>query len=679
LEATAARSHVSHFRPDVEGLRAVAVSMVLLYHLGVGWATGGFAGVDVFFVISGFLITGQLVKEVERTGTIALADFYSRRAKRLFPAAALVLLATVGLTLFTLPPTRWAEIGGDVFASAAYFINWRLAARSVDYLAEDSVPSPVQHFWSLAVEEQYYIIWPVLLFVALFLLRRWLRNRTVLWSTLVAVALPSLAYSIYLTAKDPGPAYFITPTRIWELAIGGAVALSANACRRIPARVAQLLGWFGLAAIAVATVVISARSTPWPGYAAALPTLGAAAVIVSGFSAGRHGPVALLGTRAFCWVGAISYSLYLWHWPLIEAARAYFEQPQLAPWLALAVLAASIVLAWLALTFVEHPIRVSEKMSLNTRYALSAGLNFSFVGAIAGLFLIVFTLQQGGTQVAGGPGAAMGAKALRPNPRGDHAGQPVDKVAWFTPAAEQATRDIPSAYADGCQLDVATTEPKPCIYGRKDGAITVAVVGDSKIVQWMPALEELAEKHDWKLVLNGKSGCGFHSRMLVLDGKPYTQCYEWNRAVLKQLLAERPDYLITSLGRGGKKPNDKEVAALLDWWRPLSDAGVKVIALANNPNPRGNVYECVARNPEKLSTCAFARNPGSGTPSLEAAAAQIPTARFINLNDAICPNRLCPAIIGNVLIYRQGSHITSTYIESLAPRLERELAKAGLN
>lgn len=154
MESNAVRSHTPHFRPDVEGLRAIAVSMVLLYHVGVGWASGGFAGVDVFFVISGFLITGQLVKEVERSGTISLVDFYARRAKRLFPAAALVLLATMGLTVAFLPSTRWADTGGDIFAAAAYFINWRLAARSVDYLAEDAVPSPVQHFWSLAVEEQ---------------------------------------------------------------------------------------------------------------------------------------------------------------------------------------------------------------------------------------------------------------------------------------------------------------------------------------------------------------------------------------------------------------------------------------------------------------------------------------------------------------------------------------------
>nr|WP_255527985.1 SGNH hydrolase domain-containing protein [Pseudoxanthomonas sp. PXM02] len=265
-------------------------------------------------------------------------------------------------------------------------------------------------------------------------------------------------------------------------------------------------------------------------------------------------------------------------------------------------------------------------------------------------------------------------------PRGDPAGRPVDHVEWYTPAAAQAVRDIPQAYGDDCQLSVEETSPKTCIYGKPDGKTTVAVVGDSKIVQWMPALELLAHQHDWKIVLHGKSSCGFHSRPLTLNGKPYTQCTEWNRAVLDRLLTQdKPDVLITSHGRGSRQINEKEVAALLDWWTPLAAKGTKIIAIANNPHPRGNVYECVAENAERLTVCAFPRNTGSGTASLEAATKALPGSSFINMNDAICPDKLCAPIIGNVLIYRQGSHVTRTYIESMAPRLERELRAAGLD
>ena len=314
----------SGFRPDVEGLRAVAVGLVVLYHAGLSRLSGGFVGVDVFFVISGFLITSLLIRELERTGRISLSRFYARRAKRLLPAAATVLLVTTALTALVLPEIRWRDTGGDIVSAALYVVNWRLAGRSVDYLAEGTAPSPVQHFWSLAVEEQYYLVWPLLLILVTWWARR--RGRSMgasLSIGLALVAIPSLLWSVYQTSYQPASAFFLTTTRMWELAIGGGVAIAATRLARMPRPAALLLGWIGLAAVAVAGVIFS-TSTPWPGYAAALPTLGAAAVIAAGFAAGGAGPVMLLGTRPFLWVGALSYSLYLWHWPLLVAATAHW-------------------------------------------------------------------------------------------------------------------------------------------------------------------------------------------------------------------------------------------------------------------------------------------------------------------------------------------------------------------
>ncbi len=664
------------FRKDVEGLRAVAVTMVLLYHIGLPGASGGFAGVDVFFVISGFLITGQLAKEADARGAISLSKFYARRAKRIFPAAALVLLATMGLTFAFLPVTRWREVGGDIFASAAYFTNLRLASRSVDYLAEDSVSSPVQHFWSLAVEEQYYIVWPLLIVAGLYAFRRWLRPRTILWAILALIALPSFAYSVYLTGADPGSAYFVTPTRMWELGIGAAVALGANHWLRISPRIAQILGWVGLAAIVVTTFAVSAQ-TPWPGLMASVPTLGAAAIIVSGFSAGAVGPVWILGTRPFCWVGAISYSLYLWHWPLIEVATARFGALPLHYGAGLLVVSAGLAFATLKL--VENPIRYSAAMSENPRYALSSGLNFSFVGAVAGLGLMLFASS--GNTVSGAKSSAKGAAVLRERPRNDPAGAPIDSVEWMTPLPAQATQDLPEVYSDGCHVQFNETRDKPCFYGRKDAPFTVALVGDSKVAQWLPALELLATKNDWRILVETKSSCGFNSATVHYKGKPYTACATWNRAVLKTLLGpEKPDVVVTSqalsrVKEGVTGVDPDMVEALADAWGKLESAGVKVIALADNPDPKKNVYECVAENPGKLTKCAFPRTEGRGTPALREAAARtkIP---FIDLTDAICPTSRCAPVIGNVLVYRQTSHLTKTYVETLAPRLERELKKA---
>jgi peptidoglycan/LPS O-acetylase OafA/YrhL len=665
------------FRPDVEGLRAIAVAMVLLYHVGFGWASGGFAGVDVFFVISGFLITSQLATEADATGTVSLTQFYARRAKRIFPAAALVLLATIGLALAFIPKTRWAEIGGDVFSSAAYFTNWRLASRSVDYLAEDSTPSPVQHFWSLAVEEQYYIVWPLLIVGGLFVARRWLRPRTILWILLGLLALPSLAYSVYLTQLEPGTAYFVTPTRMWELAIGGAVALGAHYWPQIPPKIALALGWSGLAGIVVATFFVTAE-TAWPGYAASLPTLGTAAVIVGGSAAGARGPVAVLGTAPFRWVGGISYSLYLWHWPLILVATAALGT--LPTHYGLALIALSVVLAWVTLKLVENPIRYSSTMSANPKYALSSGLNFSFLGASAGLGLMLFASAGAGTA---GASSAKGAAVLAERPRNDPAGAPVDNVPWMTPLPTMATQDVPDLYGDGCQVGFSASKDKPCVYGRKDGKLTIALVGDSKIGQWLPALQILAEKNDWRILVETKSACGFNSGKMIYKGKPYTACFKWNRAALKSLLGpNKPDVVLTSQGRsavseaGASSEAEPEmVAALQDWWKKLQKAGVKVIALADNPAPSKNVYECATEHPDKLTLCAFPRNEGRGTPALRQAVAKTPGTSFIDLTDAICPTDKCAPVIGNVLVYRQGSHLTKTYVETLAPRLERELKK----
>jgi hypothetical protein len=515
---------------------------------------------------------------------------------------------------------------------------------------------------------------------ALLLIRRKLLPRQTMWLTVIAIGLPSLVYSIWSTHVNPGPAYFITPTRMWELAIGGAVALAADRFRSIPHLAADIVAWAGMLCIG-ATLLLITPSTPWPGYAAALPTLGAAAVIAGGFSSTSRGPISILGTRAFCWVGALSYSLYLWHWPLIVFSTAYLDVSSLPLAAAAVILVVSVGLSRLTLKNVENPIRFSSRMAENPKNALSTGINISLAAATAGLLLVVNVFQHSRDQAAGSNVAqALGARVLGSRPSSSPAGVPVDKVDWFTPTAATAVLDHPDVYEDNCQLSFDVSAPKPCVYGDPQGKVTVAVVGDSKVVQWMPALKELAKSHHWKLVLNGKASCGFTSLPLERNGKPYSECIAWKEAVFRDLLErDKPDFLITSAGNGSVKLRQRDMNGLLEWWRPLSSAGVRIIAIANNPNPSHTpLYDCVAEHPDKLTACAFPKNPGSGSLAMKAAAGKVPNAHFIDLNDAICPSSMCPPIIGNVLIYRQGSHITRTYIRSLTPYLERNLARAGL-
>jgi len=625
-----------------------------------------------------------LIKELERTGRISLTRFYARRAKRLLPAAAIVLVVTTVLTALVLPEIRWRDTGGDIVSAALYVVNWRLAGRSVDYLAEDIAPSPVQHFWSLAVEEQFYLVWPLLLILVTVWARR--RGRSMgasLSIGLALVAIPSLLWSVYQTSYQPASAFFITTTRMWELAIGGGVAIAATRLARVPRPVALLLGWTGLAAIVVAGVIFS-TSTPWPGYAAELPTLGAAAVIAGGFAAGGAGPVMLLGTRPFLWVGALSYSLYLWHWPLLVAATAHWGDLSLKRGLAVALL--SVVPAWVTYRLVENPLRHSPTISRSPRLALSLGANFSLLGVVAG-FALILALPS-----AIGPGNgghfALGATILSAHPHNDPAGAPVDRVASITPDPLHATDDVPQLYDDGCQQSQTASNPVACFYGPKDGSTTVALVGDSKAAQWLPALEILADAKNWRIITYTKSACAFSTAETSLNGRTYDSCSEWNSKVLDRLTQhDRPDFVITSQVRAkaldaARKPNvDSMVAGLRTAWGRLTAAGVEVLVLKDTPQTFMQVYACVAEHSNQLTRCTYDREKGvaaSAAPTQAIAAKGMDRVHVVDMTDAICPTARCAPVIGNVLIYRQGSHLTATYVQSLAPRLGEELASAGL-
>ncbi|MCI0687957.1 MAG: acyltransferase, partial [Sporichthyaceae bacterium] len=648
---------------------------------------GGFVGVDVFFVISGFLITGLLVNELNRTGRISLLQFYARRAKRLLPATAIVLLATAALVVAFVPKVQWKSIGGDIVASAMYVVNWRLADRSVDYLAEDTLASPVQHFWSLAVEEQYYLVWPLLLLLITWWARRHGRSLTSwLWIGLAVIALPSLAWSIAQTAYEPAKAYFITTTRMWELAIGAGVAIGATQLNRMPRALALVLGWGGLLAIAITGLAITVE-TAWPGYAAALPTLGAAAVIASGVAAGRYGPVVLLGTGLFRWVGALSYSLYLWHWPLVAIATAHWGELSVSAGLAIVTL--SFIPAWLTYRLVENPFRYSRAISRSPRLSLSLGANFTLAGVVAGL-LVALALPTTSGALAQGR-SAPGAAALSQDASGQVSNQGraiVESVDWVVPDPLLATEDVPEAYADSCQVGIAPSDLIACDYGVADGKTTVALVGDSKALQWLPALQELATSNDWHVVTYTKSGCPLANAMTTLDGTHYESCAAWNAKVLEQLTGpDRPDYVFTSqrrtraLDAAGAETQEAMQAALRSSWSTLTDAGIDVIVLADNPDPHNRVYECVAENMQQLSQCTFSRADGarsSAAPVQAAAAKGMPGVEMIDLVDAICPGDSCPPVIGQVLVYRQGSHLTATYVTSLSGHLRTALDAAGL-
>ncbi|GAA1140334.1 acyltransferase family protein [Ornithinicoccus hortensis] len=710
------------FRPDIEGLRAVAVLMVLAFHAGVPLVPGGFAGVDVFFVISGFLITGLLVREVERSGRVSLTSFYARRAKRLLPAASLVLVVTGVLTWLFVPRIRWAEIGGDLVGSAVYLINWRLADRSVDYLAEDSVASPVQHYWSLAVEEQFYIVWPLLMVLGAWLVRRHgLRTRPLLGLLLAVVVLASLTWSVVQTALSPQTAYFVTTTRLWELGIGSLVALTAATWQRLTPTAATALAWAGVLAL-LGSAVLLGTDTAWPGYAALLPTLGTSAVIAGGFNARAGGPVRFLGSAPMRGTGALSYSLYLWHWPLLVVAAAAWGE--LALWQGIAISLFAFLPARLTYVLVEDPVRTAAVMARVPVLALAVGAACTVVGAGAGFGLV--RGMESSIEQADGPAAGAGslvdrgdgagetaavpggsgaegaggddAASRRAEPREDPAEddeptQPADPAAAgpdidqidltpesITPDPLLAIEDVPSIYPRGCAGSVGSTEVIRCDGGDPDGDLVVALAGDSKIGQWGDVLEEIGAQEGWAVRTYNRSGCPWSSAQVDEDGS----CARWGEQLRERLLGpERPDVVIVSgvKGRAGEGTDAERTELMaqgyVDYWTDLGEAGIPVVVLADTPAPGElSVYECVSEHRDDVSQCTFERGDGSGTRPLRRAAEEVPTATFISMNDWICPLEECPPVIGDVLVYRQGSHITNTYAMSLIEPLRARLVPA---
>ena len=661
------------FRPDIEGLRALAVTLVLVYHAGLP-VRAGFVGVDVFFVISGFLITGLLVAELERNGRISWLRFVGRRIRRLLPAAVLVLVVTAAVSFVVVPGLRRREIGLDVMAASTYVVNWVLARREVDYLASDASPSPVQHYWSLAVEEQFYVLWPLLLVLLALLVHR--PSRRVVGSALGVLVLASFAWSLYASHAMPRQSFFTTTTRIWELGVGAllAVWLAGRGRPERPAPGAAALGWAGLAAV-VAVGILLPTDLEWPSGWALLVALPTALVIWAGWQGPANGPVRLLGTRGLVWVGGLSYSIYLWHWPAIvlgewTVLRVTGERaPQ---WLPVALAVASVLPAWLSWRYLESPIHHGVWLRDRPRAILAAGLGISAVGVMAALPLLPlrspFISEPPGGRMP--PLTALGAATVTP-------GVPVagtDDPGWVTPDPLTAGEDRPEADVDRCQVPESATDPVPCTFGDPAAAMTIALVGDSKAMQWLPALEEAARERGWRIVTYGKSSCAFSYSAASSAGTAYPECDAWNGAVAKRLRADPPDLLVTSgvadaAWDGTGTAPEPLVAGYAATWRLLAEEGIHVLVIGDSPVTPDDLDVCAAWHPDHLDTCSFPAGPAvraSGLPAQREAA----TAAGVHLLDLtawICPGGQCPVVVGHVAVHRPGDHVTATYARTLAP------------
>ena len=655
-----AAGHNAGARADIQALRAVAIVSVLLYHLWPTHFKGGFIGVDIFFVISGFLITGQLWREVEATGHVKFSQFWARRARRLLPASLLAITATAVVLLVSAPPLWFIGFVDEILGSVGYVQNWVLAGKATDYLQANTGDSPFLHFWSLSVEEQFYVFWPLILGVLLIFTRArksaraarsafWAAPRFVISLGLTAIFAGSLIYSVWLTAAQPEIAYFSTFTRAWEFA-GGALVAVIFSGRNLNKNFKALLLWVGLALMVYGFFKFN-NHTPFPSYWAAIPTFGAIAFLLGGDSRSVFSPWWAFKFWPVKFLGDISYSLYLWHWPLIILAPWVLHQ-NLTTRDRIVILGLSILLGWLSKRFVEDPIRFGRLSKARPRTQL-------LVAAAGMVAVIAATLG----------GAAIAQTRVDASWSDKHLNPPISKVSQDYPRIERTT----------CRVQKNDFAFSYCVKGDPKGTKTIALFGDSHARQYYEPIEAIALKHHFKLVVASKNACPLADAKTMPKGVAHSSCLSWNQR-LEDFIATQPpfDLIINSTSSyvtGNFAGTDE---AYVTEVKRLVAGGNRWLAILDNPKPLASFVNCVEAAGESSATACGLSQQNAMTPAdkLAPAVKGLPGVSYVDLTDAYCQNESCPPVIGNVVVYRDDSHISATFSMTLEARLEKSILDA---
>ncbi len=660
------------FRTDIQGMRAVAVLLVVLYHAGVPGFAGGYVGVDVFFVISGFLITGHLLREVDQRGRIRFGAFYANRVRRLLPMSALVVLVTLLLSRLWSSVFLVKSITTDAMFTAVHALNYRLADQAIDYQQASAPPSPLQHFWSLAVEEQFYVVWPVVIMLCVWIGRR--HHRTVLGVVLVTIATWSLWQSVTVTRANAPLAYFSLQTRAWELAAGAALALTGTALSQIPRFVRPLASWAGLALVLVTATVYDDR-TAFPGTAAIAPVAGTVLLVAAGAVPHRRSAEGLFNLRPAQWVGKLSYAWYLWHWPLLVLLPRAFSTPVAWPQM-LEIAAVALALAAVCHVFVEAPA-LRTKLRIQRWFSTGAVLQ----GATACLAVLISTT----VPAFAGSGAATSTIRFDPaDPTAIQAqlveGLQIDDAPRnLAPSLLDAPGDLPEAgFDNGCHADYLTLKQPACVFGDPSGARTMVLMGDSHAQQWMPAFDAAAKRAGWRLVSWTKAACSVaHVKLYEPKlGRDYWECDEWRRQTLAKIVDLQPDLVV--LSQSDSVPGDQYgdgawADTTGETVSSFQAAGLRVAFLLDTPQPAFDTPECLAEHLSDVGACNSVDHLSEYPGRREQVASVLETigATVVDPIDWFCVGRSqCPAIVGNLLVYRDLTHMTRAYSDHLSPLVE---------
>ncbi|MBL3556720.1 MULTISPECIES: acyltransferase family protein [Marinobacter] len=654
-------------RNDIQGLRAVGALLVAIYHIWIGRVSGG---VDVFFIVSGFLLIGSLSRELESSQHVDLLSFLNRLARRLLPAAFFVIIAILATGWLWLPKIQWDRTIEHLAASTLYIENWLLAFNSVDYLARETTGSPVQHYWAMSAQVQSLALVAILLTTLGWVMR--LTGKTVtqhrLLSFLSFLFFTSFIYSVVTTANNQAFAYFDTFARVWEFIAGGLVALLlpkftlGNYSRLV-------LGWLGLIAIILCGIIIDV-STLFPGYVALWPMSAATMILAAGYGPSvSFGVEHILGSKPLVWLGNISYSFYLWHWPILVGYLTLSYKNSVSLEAGFSILLVSIGLAYLSERYIERPFQATQKIN-----------QFRTVfGSILSVGLISLVLLTWNTYknhlidqefaLAYASNTYTGSAALN-TVEYDSGDSPI------YPGLLTASQDRGLLYRRGCIQTMSGTEIKSCTFGPENAKFEMALVGGSHSAQWVPAFLILLKKiPDWKLTVYTKSVCPFSTEPLTNIKEYRDSCREWNASLLRRLIESPPDVVIT-LATRTTYPQSTErehvPQGYRNQWLALLQKGINVIALRDTPRFGFDVPLCVDVNGRNSIDCMIEREKllQNSNPAMVLEEAE--ELNIVDLSNSFCTKKTCPPVVGNLLVYRDKGHLSAAYMKSVASRLGEE-------
>lgn len=680
-------------RADLDGLRGVAILLVVCFHIVVGRVSGG---VDVFLTLSGWFFGAQLARTATRGELPSVLSTTARLARRLGPALVVTLTATSALVALVHPVTWWRSVAQQVLASLAQVENWYLAQESRDYQAADAAVSPLQHLWTISVQVQVFIGLTLVMLVIAVVVRLLRSTRHEVrgvpgWvppTTYAALTLTSFVYATLAHAADPAWAYYDTFARAWEILLGATAAVLVprviTTHRRPPAWLSWALGWAGLAAILSCGVLLDGVRL-FPGPWALVPVLATVAIVIAGLSAhtARASVTRLLCARPATWLGGRAYALYLWHWPLLVVLLGWTGWSSVPLWAAVVIVTASVLLAAATERWVERPLRPANVPGPVTLRRLRGAVVLALTGTLVAGALGWNTYAGGRGPAVLDPASYPGARALTDAwPVPDRPARPeLVRLADYSPGVGEDCRNTSSQ----------SSEVVSCVFGDPQSDRTIALVGGSHSVQWAPTLRLLAERRGFALLTYLKQGCRVATGAEVW-ARPVNadSCSAWLPEVVATLEATEPDFVITAATRPDREgefdrravgPGDQAPAEYVEMWRTLISAGIDVVGIRDSPWVRDESGalrtppDCLAEG-GSASDCGVARSLALEPVSPLEQYRSMHGFHPIDLTDGMCGPDRCPAVVGNVVVYRDSNHLHGAFVMTLVPELGRQLGTA---